>query len=67
MTTRQLISILLSCLWLSHPLSPLQWLGVVVVFGSLYAKSFFRSNTQKPSPLEDDERKELIPVKGTNS
>ncbi|XP_057548523.1 UDP-galactose/UDP-glucose transporter 5B-like [Amaranthus tricolor] len=67
MTTRQLISILLSCLWFAHPLSPLQWLGAVIVFGSLYAKSFLKGSTQKPSPPEDDERKELIPVKGTNS
>uniref|UniRef100_A0A803MGT4 Uncharacterized protein n=1 Tax=Chenopodium quinoa TaxID=63459 RepID=A0A803MGT4_CHEQI len=31
MTTRQLISILLSCLWFAHPLSPLQWLGAAAV------------------------------------
>ncbi|XP_057534573.1 UDP-galactose/UDP-glucose transporter 5-like [Amaranthus tricolor] len=64
MTTRQLISILFSCLWFVHPLSPLQWLGAVIVFGSLYAKSFLRSNTQKPPPLADEQHKELTPLKG---
>ncbi|KMT05325.1 hypothetical protein BVRB_7g174600 [Beta vulgaris subsp. vulgaris] len=64
MTTRQLISILFSCLWFTHPLSPLQWVGAVIVFGSLYAKTFLRSNTQKPPPPADVEDKELNPLKG---
>ncbi|XP_021724376.1 UDP-galactose/UDP-glucose transporter 5-like isoform X2 [Chenopodium quinoa] len=64
MTTRQLISILLSCLWFAHPLSPLQWLGAVIVFGSLYAKSFLRDNTQKSPPPTDEQDKELAPLKG---
>lgn len=67
MTTRQLLSILLSCLWFAHPLSPLQWVGAVIVFGSLYAKTFIRRNTQKPSPAPVDvelENKESAPLKG---
>ncbi|KAL2899117.1 UDP-galactose/UDP-glucose transporter 5B [Bienertia sinuspersici] len=65
MTTRQLISILLSCLWFAHPLSPLQFLGAAIVFGSLYAKSFLKSNTLKPPPPENTQQDtELAPLKG---
>ncbi|EXC35070.1 UDP-galactose/UDP-glucose transporter 5B [Morus notabilis] len=52
MTTRQLASILLSCMWFSHPLSWEQWIGAVVVFGSLYVKSFLRKSPKKPSAPE---------------
>ncbi|GER44685.1 UDP-galactose transporter 5, partial [Striga asiatica] len=48
MTTRQLVSILLSCLWFSHPLSSEQLIGAVIVFGSIYSKNFLRS---KPKTL----------------
>ncbi|KAM2985948.1 hypothetical protein FF2_006289 [Malus domestica] len=61
MTTRQLASIMLSCLWFSHPLSREQWLGAVVVFGSLYAKSFMRT---KPSPSQQTQNGASSPVKG---
>ncbi|XP_058748451.1 UDP-galactose/UDP-glucose transporter 5-like [Vicia villosa] len=47
MTTRQLVSIMLSCVWFSHPLSWEQWIGAVIVFGSLYAKSFWKKVPQK--------------------
>ncbi|KAJ4978767.1 hypothetical protein NE237_009547 [Protea cynaroides] len=50
MTTRQLVSIMLSCMWFAHPLSWKQWAGAAIVFGSLYAKSFLRSIPQKPTP-----------------
>lgn len=49
MTTRQLVSIMLSCVWFSHPLSWEQWSGAVIVFGTLYTKSFLRRNHQLPS------------------
>lgn len=49
MTTRQLVSIMLSCVWFAHPLSWEQWIGAAIVFGSLYAKSFLRSVPQKPT------------------
>ncbi len=39
MTTRQFISILLSCILFAHPLSLGQWGGTVVVFGALYYKT----------------------------
>ncbi|XP_047174615.1 UDP-galactose/UDP-glucose transporter 5-like [Vigna umbellata] len=47
MTTRQLLSIMLSCVWFAHPLSWEQWIGAVIVFGSLYGKSFTRKPPQK--------------------
>lgn len=54
MTTRQLVSILLSCVWFRHPLSWEQGIGAVVVFGSLYAKSLLRSKDQKlPIPTSN--------------
>ncbi|RXI04448.1 hypothetical protein DVH24_038722 [Malus domestica] len=67
MTTRQLASIMLSCLWFSHPLSWEQWMGAVslnlnlaIVFGSLYAKSFLRTN---PSPSQQIQNGASSPVK----
>lgn len=39
MTTRQFISILLSCILFAHPLSLGQWAGTVTVFGALYYKT----------------------------
>lgn len=39
MTTRQFISILLSCILFAHPLSLGQWVGTVTVFGALYYKT----------------------------
>lgn len=38
MTTRQVFSILLSCLYFRHPLSFGQWTGAGTVFGALYYK-----------------------------
>ncbi|KAF3453815.1 hypothetical protein FNV43_RR04256 [Rhamnella rubrinervis] len=49
MTTRQLVSIMLSCIWFQHPLSWEQWVGAVIVFGSLYMKSFLSKRPQRPS------------------
>ncbi|KAJ0020020.1 hypothetical protein Pint_32311 [Pistacia integerrima] len=67
MTTRQLVSIMLSCVWFSHPLSWEQWIGSVIVFGSLYVKSFLR-NVPKPQPPElPMENMQIVasnPVKG---
>ncbi|CAI0451880.1 unnamed protein product [Linum tenue] len=52
MTTRQLASILLSCVWFSHPLSWEQAIGSVIVFGSLYAKNLWKSAPPKPPPQQ---------------
>lgn len=64
MTTRQLVSILLSCVWFAHPLSWEQFIGAVIVFSSLYAKAFLRNKPQKPLPVEEAEHGELAPLKG---
>jgi len=40
MTTRQFLSILLSCILFAHPLTVGQWGGTGLIFGSLYYKSF---------------------------
>eukprot|EP00250_Pteridium_aquilinum_P006677 c16544_g1_i1 orf=240-1346(+) len=47
MTTRQLASILLSCMWFAHPLSWQQLFGGLVVFCSLYFKSFYNSKLKR--------------------
>lgn len=47
MTTRQLTSILLSCIWFAHPLSWQQLLGGMVVFCTLYFKSFSNSKAKR--------------------
>ncbi|KAI3461513.1 hypothetical protein Pfo_018176 [Paulownia fortunei] len=52
MTTRQLVSILLSCVWFAHPLSSEQLIGAVIVFGSIYSKTFLKS---KPRPLSSEQ------------
>merc|ERR1712118_291661 len=39
MTTRQFLSILLSCILFAHPLTLGQWGGTGMIFGSLYYKS----------------------------
>ncbi len=51
MTTRQLISILLSCLIFLHPLTWQQWSGVLMVFGALYAQAYMK---HAPSRLEQN-------------
>ena len=38
MTTRQFLSILLSCMLFMHPLTWQQWIGTVMVFSALYCK-----------------------------
>ncbi|XP_044504954.1 UDP-galactose/UDP-glucose transporter 5B-like [Mangifera indica] len=67
MTTRQLVSIMLSCVWFTHPLSWEQWTGSVIVFGSIYAKSFFRNEHKPPPPelpMENRQNGPSDPVKG---
>ncbi|KAL2508487.1 UDP-galactose/UDP-glucose transporter 5B [Forsythia ovata] len=62
MTTRQLVSILMSCVWFAHPLSTKQCIGAVVVFASLYAKSFLKSE-QKSLSLENTEKGTSSPLR----
>lgn len=42
MTTRQLVSILLSCLIFLHPLTWQQWFGVFIVFTAIYAQTYMK-------------------------
>ncbi|XVF20129.1 hypothetical protein REPUB_Repub11eG0171800 [Reevesia pubescens] len=64
MTTRQLASIMLSCMWFGHPLSWEQWIGAVIVFGSLYTKNFLRKASPKPPPPQQTQNGASSPVKG---
>lgn len=64
MTTRQLVSILLSCVWFAHPLSAEQLIGAVIVFGSIYSKSYFRSKP-KPLPSEQTGDRAMSPTRST--
>jgi len=64
MTTRQFLSILLSCIVFMHMLSPMQWLGTALVFGALYYKSFAKAAGSKKAP---DEEKEPLISGGENS
>ncbi|KAI8800666.1 adenosine 3'-phospho 5'-phosphosulfate transporter 1 [Cladochytrium replicatum] len=48
MTTRQFISVFLSAMIFAHPLTPIQWIGAIVVFAALYYKgSQAKSTTGK--------------------
>ena len=55
MTTRQFLSILLSCIIFMHPLTALQWLGTVLVFASLYYQAFVKSATKKEGEAAKEE------------
>ena len=59
MTTRQFISILLSCVLFGHPLSLGQWGGTATVFGALYYKTLSKkegaSGTPKAGAAGDSE------------
>ncbi|XP_021681155.2 UDP-galactose/UDP-glucose transporter 5B isoform X2 [Hevea brasiliensis] len=63
MTTRQLVSIMLSCVWFAHPLSWEQWIGAVIVFGSLYSKNFLKSGSSRTPPSEHAQNGASSPVK----
>ena len=58
MTTRQFFSILLSCLLFMHPLSSGQWMGTLLVFASLYFKTFaaaLQSSRHSYQSAQDDD------------
>ena len=63
MTTRQFLSILLSCVLFMHPLTWEQWGGTGLVFGSLYAKAF---GGKKKSSSEDGGKDKLSPLPTTS-
>lgn len=55
MTTRQFLSILLSCVLFAHPLSLGQWAGTILVFMTLYYQSFAKGNSKKPHSAKEEE------------
>jgi adenosine 3'-phospho 5'-phosphosulfate transporter B2 len=55
MTTRQFLSILLSCIIFMHPLTALQWLGTGLVFASLYYQAFVKSAAKKEGEAAKEE------------
>eukprot|EP01026_Neomeris_dumetosa_P048329 TRINITY_DN41803_c0_g1_i12.p4 TRINITY_DN41803_c0_g1~~TRINITY_DN41803_c0_g1_i12.p4 ORF type:complete len:124 (-),score=2.61 TRINITY_DN41803_c0_g1_i12:369-740(-) len=56
MTTRQFLSILLSCILYAHPLSLGQWVGTILVFGSLYYKSYAKKGISSSKSAHKDEK-----------
>ncbi|GMH35667.1 hypothetical protein BSKO_03535 [Bryopsis sp. KO-2023] len=65
MTTRQFMSILLSCILFVHPLSLGQWAGTALVFGALYFKTFSKKKKEsgaevKAEPELADEEKQPL-------
>ena len=52
MTTRQFLSILLSCLIFMHPLTFMQWLGTAMVFGSLYYQAYLKNQRATSAAAE---------------
>lgn len=71
MTTRQLVSIMLSCVFFGHPPTAPQWAGASLVFGALYFKTYLNSKKPRPAkptlpvigePGADDEKTQLLRV-----
>lgn len=54
MTTRQFLSILLSCIIFMHPLTALQWVGTVMVFASLYYQAFVKQQAKEADAKKED-------------
>ena len=64
MTTRQFLSILLSCIIFMHPLTALQWLGTVMVFASLYYQAFMKNAAKKESEGKEEALPTQAPADG---
>ncbi len=69
MTTRQFVSIILSCLIYLNPLTFGQWIGSVVVTMTLYYQAVSSPKKHKPEPkeeinlqIESDAKQEESPV-----
>eukprot|EP00243_Klebsormidium_subtile_P008708 TRINITY_DN4180_c0_g1_i3.p1 TRINITY_DN4180_c0_g1~~TRINITY_DN4180_c0_g1_i3.p1 ORF type:complete len:363 (-),score=42.68 TRINITY_DN4180_c0_g1_i3:397-1485(-) len=64
MTTRQFLSILLSCVIFVHPLTWGQWLGTVMVFSTLYYNTLTKSHHKKAAPApKSEDNEEQAPLK----
>lgn len=47
-TFRQVFAILLSCIIYLHPVSFFGYVGIFIVFGSLFGKTYYNSRTKRP-------------------
>eukprot|EP00002_Diphylleia_rotans_P019794 TRINITY_DN3823_c0_g1_i1.p1 TRINITY_DN3823_c0_g1~~TRINITY_DN3823_c0_g1_i1.p1 ORF type:complete len:373 (-),score=92.55 TRINITY_DN3823_c0_g1_i1:386-1504(-) len=63
MTTRQFLSIFISCIFFVHPLSFWQWIGTIMIFGALYFQGFSKpahgkhgSKASKPAQLTTEKQ-----------
>jgi len=54
MTTRQFLSILLSCIIFMHPLTGMQWVGTAMVFGALYYQAFLKQARKEQKTDEEE-------------
>lgn len=66
MTTRQFLSILLSCVLFVHPLSGGQWVGTLIVFGTLYYQGFAKKEKHakaETSSHRGADEEETLPLK----
>jgi adenosine 3'-phospho 5'-phosphosulfate transporter B2 len=66
MTTRQFLSILLSSFIFQHPLVRGQWLGLLVVFGTLYLKIIHRQRHKQQRREEGEGEEDNISIKVLN-
>ena len=60
MTTRQFLSILLSCFMFFHPLSWGQMAATCIVFGALYYKNLTSAKKEAPKTAADPGEKEAM-------
>jgi adenosine 3'-phospho 5'-phosphosulfate transporter B2 len=67
MTSRQFLSILLSCVLFMHPLTGAQWLGTASIFGALYYQAFVKSKSHsKKGGAASEGAAEMPPVKAAD-
>lgn len=67
MTTRQFLSILLSCIIFMHPLTLPQWGGTCMVFGALYYNAFLKANKKAAKQQDDSQETEKLIDKKDNA
>lgn len=62
MTIRQFLSVFMSNLIFRHGMTPMQWLGAVVVFGALFYKTYAKANKPKAGPKTDAPAEVSVPL-----
>lgn len=62
MTIRQFLSVFMSNLLFRHGMTPMQWLGAVVVFGALFYKTYAKANKPKAGPKTDRPAEVQVPL-----